>query len=371
MTQPSGGGGGGGGLVQIQDAAGNNITSVGGSLNANVTNFPASQVVSGSVLVSNFPATQAVSIASMPSTPVTGTFWQTTQPISGSTGRTWTLNSATDSVTIAGSGGNPAAGLTGAAVPASADYQGWNNGGVLQGTSITAPLPIAQSATNFQLSTANSFVGTVNPGTPFVGIVETGLNQTQLSIMALSTTSGILTINQFVDIAGDPFPAKIDSFPVVGGVGFSQALKLNGNFFNAVFNVAGSTPTSLNLNIYQGTIQESVQIMGTFNQVTGTTDPLQNGDNSVDYDAPNGSATGVANTGLLGAEAYPRFFDGINWQRQRGQIDQGLRIYDTKIHDALFSIIAEVKTLRLVVQQGMGVTENFDLVSNELSQSIQ
>jgi hypothetical protein len=35
-----------------------------------------------SVAVSNFPATQPVSVASMPSTPVTGTFWQSTQPVS-------------------------------------------------------------------------------------------------------------------------------------------------------------------------------------------------------------------------------------------------------------------------------------------------
>ena len=39
-----------------------------------VANFPATQTVSGSVSVSNFPATQAV----------TGIFWPTTQPISGS-----------------------------------------------------------------------------------------------------------------------------------------------------------------------------------------------------------------------------------------------------------------------------------------------
>lgn len=58
-----------------------------------IANFPGSQVVSGSVSVSNFPATQPVSgtfwqatqpvsIATMPSTPVTGTFWQATQPVS-------------------------------------------------------------------------------------------------------------------------------------------------------------------------------------------------------------------------------------------------------------------------------------------------
>jgi hypothetical protein len=107
-----------------------------------VGNFPATQAVSGTVSVGNFPATQAVtqsgawttaisgtvpvsgtffqatqpvSIASMPSTPVTGTFWQATQPVSiaapiavtqsgtWTEGRTWNLSSATDSVAITGS----------------------------------------------------------------------------------------------------------------------------------------------------------------------------------------------------------------------------------------------------------------------------
>ena len=49
------------------------------ALHTNVTNFPASQAVTGTF----YQATQPVSIATMPSTPVTGTFWQTTQPVSG------------------------------------------------------------------------------------------------------------------------------------------------------------------------------------------------------------------------------------------------------------------------------------------------
>ena len=47
-----------------------------------VSNLPTTQPVSGSVAVSNFPTTQAVTLASAPTTPVTGTFWQTTQPVS-------------------------------------------------------------------------------------------------------------------------------------------------------------------------------------------------------------------------------------------------------------------------------------------------
>ena len=52
-----------------------NIT-VGGSVS--VSNFPATQAVTGTF----WQTTQPVSIASMPTTPVTGTFWQTTQPVS-------------------------------------------------------------------------------------------------------------------------------------------------------------------------------------------------------------------------------------------------------------------------------------------------
>ncbi len=47
-----------------------------------VSNFPASQPVTGTF----YQATQPVSIATMPSTPVTGTFFQATQPISGNVG---------------------------------------------------------------------------------------------------------------------------------------------------------------------------------------------------------------------------------------------------------------------------------------------
>ena len=50
-----------------------------------VSNFPATQPVSGTVGVNNFPASQAVTGTFWQATqPVSGTFWQATQPISGS-----------------------------------------------------------------------------------------------------------------------------------------------------------------------------------------------------------------------------------------------------------------------------------------------
>jgi hypothetical protein len=79
------------------------------SLSANTLSALENITVSGSVSVGNFPASQAVtgtfwqttqpvSIASMPSTPVTGTFWQTTQPVSG----TVTVQDGGGSITVDG-----------------------------------------------------------------------------------------------------------------------------------------------------------------------------------------------------------------------------------------------------------------------------
>jgi len=77
-----------------------------GNVSVNVTNSPAVSV-SGTVPVSGtfWQATQPVSIATMPTTPVTGTFWQTTQPVSWSgqsvslTG-SWPYSGALGSVTV-------------------------------------------------------------------------------------------------------------------------------------------------------------------------------------------------------------------------------------------------------------------------------
>ena len=75
-----------------------NIT-VGGSVS--VSNFPATQAVTGTF----WQTTQPVSIATMPTTPVTGTFWQATQPVSiatmPTTPVTGTFWQATQPVSIA------------------------------------------------------------------------------------------------------------------------------------------------------------------------------------------------------------------------------------------------------------------------------
>jgi len=89
--------------VRIQDGFGNALTSTAAALDVNiksgialpvsgtvaVSNFPATQPVSGTVAVSSLPALPAgtnvvghVLVDSAPTTPVTGTFFQSTQPVS-------------------------------------------------------------------------------------------------------------------------------------------------------------------------------------------------------------------------------------------------------------------------------------------------
>src|SRR5208337_4981741 len=113
------------GKVDIQDGSGNPLSSTSGALDVEIQNFPATQAISGTVAVSNFPSAYAVTQSTSPwivdasgstvpvsgpltdaqlrasaisvdasgttvpvnvqnsSVAVTGTFWQATQPVSG------------------------------------------------------------------------------------------------------------------------------------------------------------------------------------------------------------------------------------------------------------------------------------------------
>jgi len=123
--------------VQIVDGSGNQVTSFGSS----------------SVSVSNFPATQ----------PVSGTFWQATQPVSG----TVTANAGTGSFTVA---------------QATATNL---NASVVQGTATN----LKTQAENYQ---GGSAVGSANPLQ--VTLANTGANTTALQVRpsngTLTVTSG-------------------------------------------------------------------------------------------------------------------------------------------------------------------------------------
>lgn len=86
--------------VNIHDSAGNALTSTVGSLNANITNFPATTAVTQSTSPWVVSGTVTSNQGTSPWV-VSGTV-AATQSGAWTTGRTWALSSGTDSVTVTG-----------------------------------------------------------------------------------------------------------------------------------------------------------------------------------------------------------------------------------------------------------------------------
>lgn len=103
-----------GAAVELLDSGGTNKASISSAGALKVDGSAATQPVSGTF----WQGTQPVSIATMPTTPVTGTFWQATQPVSIAA----TINVDGTSESATGSG-----------VPAQASYLGLNKSGTLVG----------------------------------------------------------------------------------------------------------------------------------------------------------------------------------------------------------------------------------------------
>lgn len=98
-----------------------------------------------------------------------------------------------------GGGGNAAAGLTGAAVPTSADYTGYNSGGNLVGVSTANPLPVAQQGTVTVSGTVavSSVSGTVTvAGTVTANIGTTNGLALDTSVNGLLVTPGTAYTSQ-------------------------------------------------------------------------------------------------------------------------------------------------------------------------------
>ena len=136
------------------------------------TFWQATQPVSGSVSVSNFPATQPVSIAA--SVPVTGTFFQTTQPVSAATlplpsGAATAANQTTEIAslaTIAGAVGTvstPAAGII--------TIQGASSSISVPVSLSSTPLP-AGAATSALQTTGNSSLSTIAANTANITVSQ-------------------------------------------------------------------------------------------------------------------------------------------------------------------------------------------------------
>ena len=267
------------GHINIADG-GNSITvdgtvGISGTVPVSIATMPSTPVTG-----TFWQATQPVSIATMPSTPVTGTFWQATQPVSIATTVPITDNSG--SITVDAPVGTPAfvrlsdgtAAIS--TLPVS----------IAASVAVTGPLTDTQlRATAVPVSAAQTGTWTVQPGntantTPWLAKISDGTNAA--AIKAASTAAVAADPALVVAISpNNTVPVSLASVPTHG---------VTGTFWQATQPVSIAT-------------MPSTPVTGTFWQATqpvsiATTVPITDNSGSITVDAP------------VGTPAFVRLSDG-------------------------------------------------------------
>jgi hypothetical protein len=185
------------------------------SLSSIDTKTPA--LSSGRVPVDGSGVTQPVSIATMPSTPVTGTFWQATQPVSGP--------------------------LT--------DTQ-------LRASNVNTTL----AAVTYPVSSNNSSSAQLAAGASFTGTIETIQNQQAAQISVVCDQAYTVQVQQFMD-AGGTKALPVDTFIRAAGVPLNENVTLPGDYFRIVVtNNGGSTTTTLTIGVTFGLMATQPRALG-------------------------------------------------------------------------------------------------------------
>lgn len=122
-----------------------------------------------------------------------------TQSGAWSTGRTWTLASGTDSITL--------------------------------------------GALSYPVSTNNSSTAQLASGAAFTGTIETIQNQQAAQIQVVCDQAYTLVINQYQDAAGTKLTSS-DTFVRAAGVPYNENVTLPGNYFKLVLTNNGQSPTT-------------------------------------------------------------------------------------------------------------------------------
>lgn len=273
------GGGGGGSNVTIVnpiDGGGNVKVSIENSPTVSVSNFPATQPVSGTVSVTGTVTANAgtgtfhsqdladgTTGSAVPSTAI----YIAANKSGNLAGLSLDTSGNLNVNVAAGSGSNPAAGATGSAVPGSADYNGINVGGTLRGQTGANPSGAIFAAQSDIASIAGTTIDT-NSGSKSAGTIRVVLatDQPQLTNAlkvdgsgVVQPVSGTVTANQggapwsqnLTQIAGSSVSTAATGVIKVGIVGNA----------GASFDVVQSGATAAT---------NAIQIAGVFNTVAPT-----------------------------------------------------------------------------------------------------
>ena len=200
--------------------------------------------------------------------------------------------------------------------------------GALTNTQLRAAnVPTSNNATVFLFSTNNSSTTQLTAGSSFTGTIETALDQPSISILLASDQDTILTIRQFIDLAGTRAAPDI-VIRVAAGVGLARSMPLNGNYVQILAqNVGASTTTTFNLNTAYGnlfpadssgalpTTELPLILVGqaaqtaTVNNILTTTA----GTAAIDVSGYRAASVQVASTGTAGTFIFEQSNDNVNW----------------------------------------------------------
>jgi hypothetical protein len=190
-----------------------------------------------------------------------------------------------------------------------------------------ANVPISNNATVFLFSTNNSSMVQLAAGATFTGVIETALDQPSLSLLMTSDQDMIVTVRQFIDLAGTRAAPNI-VFNVAANTGLARSLPLNGNYVQVLAqNIGASATTTFNINTAYGdilpadssgalpTTELPLVISGQSAQTAVVNNILTTtaGAAPIDVSGYRAASVQVVSTGTAGTFIFEQSNDGTNW----------------------------------------------------------
>lgn len=271
--------------------------------------------------------------------PVSGTFWQSTQPVSIATMPTTPTNITQ---------------VLGAAL------------------SVTNPVLVEQVGLYYPNSLGNNTSAQLSSGAKFTGTVETILSLQAAQIEVVCDQPYVVTVYQYIDAAGTQL-SSTDVFTRLAGQPLNENMTLPGNYFNLTLqNLGQATTTTLNINTTFGIMATGPRAnsnQGNFKVALTEVAASIQGYNSKDYDLPDPAltnATGSVNqTGISQVESFSKMFDGTYWHRMQGSMDKGTFTYDRAVAELLGQILNELVVHTVIMQQAYNLTEDMKTLRND------
>jgi hypothetical protein len=190
-----------------------------------------------------------------------------------------------------------------------------------------ANVPTSNNATVFLFSTNNSSDVQLAAGATFTGVIETTLDQPSISLLLTSDQNMIVTVRQFIDLAGTRAAPNI-VFNVAAGVGLARSMPLNGNYVQVLAqNIGAATTTTFNINTAYGdilpadssgalpTTELPLILAGQAAQTAVVNNILTTtaGTAPIDVSGYRAASVQVVSTGTAGTFIFEQSNDGTNW----------------------------------------------------------